>query len=96
MIITSIVITLAHNFVQYSKCGKRVIIREFILTLLFLRPVVDAYRISTNKSPKMINIDIIIEMVVNKGIELATEGTSIIIRRAHEEACRASEAFEHP
>ena len=34
--------------VNYKKKGAGVILREVLITLFFLRPAVDAYRVSTN------------------------------------------------
>jgi len=41
--------------------------------MTFLRPAVDAYRVSTNHDDKEVSVDQLSEMVVNKGIELSCE-----------------------
>ena len=48
-------------------------LREVIICLLFLRPVVDAYRILTNHGEDDMAVDQLTELIFFKGIELATE-----------------------
>ena len=47
--------------------------KEVLITLFFLRPAVDAYRVSTNYEDEDASIGALQEMMVNKAIELATE-----------------------
>ena len=58
---------------RYQKKSWGVNLREVMICLLFLRPVVDAYRVSTNHEDEEANFDSLAEMIANKGIELATE-----------------------
>jgi len=48
-------------------------LREVLITLLFLRPAVDAYRISTNHEDGDHKMDSLAEMIMNKCAELACE-----------------------
>jgi len=48
-------------------------LKEMVITLFFLRPAVDAYRVSTNHEGEDTTMDSLTEMIVNKGIELAAE-----------------------
>jgi len=48
-------------------------LKEVLITLSFLCPAVDAYRVSTNHEDEDATVDSLNEMVANKGIELATE-----------------------
>ena len=51
---------------QYQKKRWTVKLKEVMITLLFLRPVVDAYRISTNYDDGEATIDPLTEMIINK------------------------------
>ena len=44
-------------------------LKETLLTICLLRPVVDAYRVSTNNDDGSLTADTITEMMVNKAIE---------------------------
>ena len=44
-----------------------------MISFLFLRPAVDAYRVSTNHEDEGATVDSLSEMIANIGIELATE-----------------------
>jgi len=58
---------------QYKKKSLAGKLKEVLITLLFLRPVVDAYRVSTNHEDVGATIDSLMEMTFNKGIETATK-----------------------
>jgi len=58
---------------NYQRKSWKVKLREAIICLSFLRPAVDAYRVSTCHEDEDIATDTLSEMVINKGIELATE-----------------------
>ena len=47
--------------------------KEALYTLFFLRPAVDAYRVSTSHEDEDATIDPLSEIILNKCIELATE-----------------------
>ena len=52
-----------------GQCQKKrwtVKLKETLITLLFLRPIVDAYRISTNYDDEKTLIDPLAEMIMNK------------------------------
>ena len=48
-------------------------VKEALISLFFLRPAVDAYRVSTIHEDDGTTIDPLSEMMLNKGTELATE-----------------------
>ena len=58
---------------MYAKKSWGVKLREYLITLLFLRPAVDAYRISTNHVDDECGVDPLTEMIYNKASELAFE-----------------------
>ena len=60
-------------FGQYKKKKLSVKIREIFITILFLRPAVDAYRISTNHNDREATFDPLVELMVNKATELGSE-----------------------
>ena len=70
MILTNTFIQLLVVAVQCKKKSWKVKIRELFVTLLFLRPAVDAYRVSTNYEEEKSSLDPLYEMIVNKGIEV--------------------------
>jgi len=51
---------------QYRKKSINVKLRELLITLLFLRPAVDAYRVSTNHDDEEAAIEPLMEMMFNK------------------------------
>ena len=51
---------------QYRKKGWGVKAKEALICLLFLRPAVDAYRVSTNRKDSETTVDPTMEMIVNK------------------------------
>ena len=78
---TSMVILLSTNtFIQmlcvlavYQKKNWKRQAQEILITIFFLRPFVDCYRVSTNLKDEEKVLGAVDEMMVNKGIELATE-----------------------
>jgi len=73
MLLGNLIIQLMTVYVQYKKKSWLVIGKEALITLTFLRPAVDAYRVSTNYEDKEASFDQLVEMVCNKGTELAFE-----------------------
>jgi len=73
MISTNMFVQLVCVVAQYSKKGLPAILSEALLTLFFLRPAVDAYRISTNHEDEEVNFEPLFEMIANKCSELANE-----------------------
>ena len=57
----------------YKKKGWRALLKEWLITVIFLRPFVDAWRVHNKHKDSETMIDPLAEMVMNKGIELATE-----------------------
>jgi len=58
---------------QYRKKPLAIKIKEVLICLLFLRPAVDAYRVSKNLEDKEVTVPPLVEMFSNKCVELATE-----------------------
>ena len=73
MITTNLVMQIMCVLGQYKKKSLVVKLREVLIVLFFLRPAVDAYRVSTNHEDDEATVDSLNEMMFNKGIELATE-----------------------
>ena len=66
MISANLIIQLLIVFAQYQKKRWTVKLKEALITLLFLRPIVDAYRISTNHDDEEATIDLLTFMIMNK------------------------------
>jgi len=90
MITTNLAMQVIFVLAQYKKKSLAVKLREVLICLFFLRPAVDAYRVSTNHEDADATVDSLVEMITNKAIETATENIPGCVRR------RASEPFEHP
>ena len=73
MIATNTCIQLILVVVQYRKKGWRAVLKEGLITLLFMRPFVDAWRVYKKHKDSEATVNPLVEMIVNKGIELATE-----------------------
>ena len=48
-------------------------LKEVLVCLFFLRPAMDAYRVSTNHEDDGATVDSLTEIMFNKVVELATE-----------------------
>ena len=59
--------------VTYKKKGWRTVLKEGLVTLLFTRPFVDAWRVHNKHDDSETNLDPLHTMLMNKGIELASE-----------------------
>jgi len=66
-------VQLVFLFGNYKKKSTTEKMKEAALSIFFLRPIVDAYRISNNSEDDELLVPILTELFVNKGIELATE-----------------------
>ena len=66
MISANLIIQLLIVLGQYQKKRWTVKLKEALITLLFLRPIVDAFRISTNHDDIEVAIDPLSEMLTNK------------------------------
>ena len=73
MITTNLVIQILVVVAQYQKKSLAVKLKEVLICLSFLRPAVDAYRVSTNHEDDRAPMDSLSEMIMNKCSELATE-----------------------
>ena len=58
---------------QYKKKSWPLKLKEGLITLFFLRPAVDAYRVSTNHKDDDSVVDVLSEIILNKAAELAFE-----------------------
>jgi len=74
MILTNLALQLVPVIGNYHKKGFMEKLEEVVVTILFIRPIVDAYRVATNHEDDEVNITRLSELVANKGIELFTEG----------------------
>ena len=72
MISANVFVQLGCNAMQYAQKSWSVKVRELLFTLCFLRPIVDAYRLTTNHDDDT-TVDTMTEFCMNKGIELASE-----------------------
>ena len=66
MISVNLFIQILVVLAQYQKKRWTVKLKEALITLLFLRPIVDAYRISTNHDDDKTAVDPLAEMLINK------------------------------
>ena len=66
MISVNMIIQLLIVMGQYKKKSWNVKLKEMAITLLFLRPAVDAYRVSTNHDDDEATFNPMIEMIMNK------------------------------
>ena len=66
MITANLVCQLLFILAQYQKKNWTMKLKEALITLLFLRPIVDAFRISTNYVDEEATVDALVEMVCNK------------------------------
>ena len=73
MLATNTFIQIIIVFAFYQKKSWKRIMKELIITVLFLRPFVDCFRVKANVKDDTKVLDAVEEMMVNKGIELATE-----------------------
>jgi len=60
-------------FAFYQKKGWKRLLKELLITIFFLRPFVDCHRVRANVKDNTKVLGAVEEMMVNKGIELATE-----------------------
>jgi len=73
MISMNLFIQLLVVLANYGKKSWENKLKEVAISVLFFRPIVDAYRVSTNQEDEDTTFDCLTEMLINKGIELATE-----------------------
>jgi len=73
MMVLNLVNQLIVEFAQHGKKHNRVKLKELIISLLFIRPAVDAFRVSTNHQDDDDRFDPLMKMMFNKCCELAWE-----------------------
>ena len=73
MISINTLIQLVGVLAQNKKKGWKTLLKEGLMTLLFLRPFVDAWRVHNKHDDSETTVNPLTEMLWNKGIELATE-----------------------
>jgi len=83
MISTNLFIQILCVFALYKKKSLASKLKEIMITLLFLRPAVDAYRLSSNQDDDDVTIGRLEEMIGNKMIELATEAIPACILQSY-------------
>ena len=66
MIVTNMGIQITTVLGQYKKKSWGVKVKEVLICLFFLRPAVDAYRVSSNYKDSETTIDPLVEMIINK------------------------------
>jgi len=73
MLLGNIIVQLTFVYTQYKDKSWSTIGKEALITMTFLRPAVDAFRVSTNHDDQEATFDQLSEMIVNKGTELGCE-----------------------
>ena len=73
MIATNTIAQLLIVLATYKKKGWKTVLKEWLITLLFLRPFVDAWRVHKKHDDSETTVNPLAAMIMNKGIELATE-----------------------
>jgi len=73
MLAANVIIQSIYVLTQFSKKDMATKIKEWVITLLFLRPAVDAYRVSTNHQDGDEAVDSLSAMMMNKGVEVSEE-----------------------
>jgi len=73
MLLGNLFVQLLTVYVQYRRKSWLTTSKEALITMTFLRPAVDAYRVSTNHANHEARFDQLSEMVINKGSELGCE-----------------------
>ena len=66
MIATNMGIQIILVIAQYKKKSWKVQVKEVLICLFFLRPAVDAFRVSTNYKDTEATVDPLLEMIFNK------------------------------
>ena len=66
MIVSNMGLQIMCVIVQYKTKSWKVKIKEVLICLFFLRPAVDAYRVSTNYKDTEVTMDPLVEMIANK------------------------------
>ena len=66
MICTNVAFQLLVVIAQHRRKNWKVKLREAMITILFLRPAIDAFRVSTNHEDSDATIDPLLEMICNK------------------------------
>ena len=73
MLLGNLFVQILGVYSQYKNKSWLVIGKEALITMTFLRPAVDAYRVSTNHEDEEASVDQLSEMIMNKATELGCE-----------------------
>ena len=73
MILLNVASQLSGALIQHKKKGWKDKTKEVLAIIFFMRPAVDAYRVSTNVNDSNAVVDSMLEMMFNKSTELAFE-----------------------
>ena len=96
MIITNAFCQVLFVMGKYNKAKNwKKIAYEIMITCVFLRPAVDAYRVSTNYVDNDATIDVLTEMMANKSSELATESIPACVLQLYVWLLRPAEAGKY-
>jgi len=76
----------------YRKRGDLAKLKETLICLFFLRPIVDAYRVSINHEDEELAVNSTSYMIINKSIELATESIPACVLQLYVWLARPDEA----
>ena len=71
MVSMNMVVQILTVLAVYQKHPWPTKLKEILICLTFLRPAVDAYRVSTNHEDKMAIVNPLQEMMINKGLEVS-------------------------
>ena len=71
MLLMNMLTQVLNVLANYQKHPWQTKLKEILICLTFLRPAVDAYRVSTNYEDKMATVNPLQEMMANKGIEVS-------------------------
>jgi len=92
MIVINLIFQISIGLAVYQKKGDLVKIKETLICLFFLRPIVDAFRVSTNQEDGELVLDSTNYMIANKVIELVTESIPACVFQLYVWLARPNEA----
>jgi len=73
MISVNMIFQIISVLVNYQKHPWQTKVKEILICLMFLKPAVDAYRVSTNHKDKIATIEPLKEMLINKCCEVSAK-----------------------
>jgi len=71
MLLMNMLTQVLNVLANYQKHPWQTKLKEILICLTFLRPAVDAYRVSTNYEDKMATVSPLQEMIINKSLEVS-------------------------